>query len=250
MDADLTRPCSSTSVGSDEVEDNYGDEDEDTKLEFEQFKQWLDAGSPASKIPRTNGPAPGELRPDLPVTTSSAPAMVADVMCSKCGHKECNLTFSNNLWWLVFSEGWFNKMMNPLFGHNWMTPSNLYWTHKTKDCPRQSLSVCYSPLWVWSFPRRSQVCAPTWSNWRQGSLRRRNFLKLLRKKSAYLKWDQTWVGLENIHSSWKGRFLDGPTQLNTIKPLIKKNHHIIRNTIDIWTKVWFEHLMNVQSKQC
>lgn len=97
MDADLTRPCSSTSVGSDEVEDNYGDEDEDTKLEFEQFKQWLDAGSPASKIPRTNGPAPGELRPDLPVTTSSAPAMVADVMCSKCGHKECNLTFSNNL---------------------------------------------------------------------------------------------------------------------------------------------------------
>ncbi len=116
------RPCSSTSLGSDEVEDNFGDEDETTQLEFEQFKRWLDAGSPASKIPHADDPAPSKQLPVETVTTSAAPGMVADLNCSKCGRKECNLTFYYGLCF----ERLVKKLMNPLFHHKWMAPSNLY----------------------------------------------------------------------------------------------------------------------------
>ena len=104
----FARPCSSTSLGSDEVDDNYGDEDETTQLEFEQFKRWLDAGSPASKIPRADDPAPSTQPPVNPVINPSAPTMEADVKCSKCGRKECNSTI---YYGLCFDE----KLINPFW---------------------------------------------------------------------------------------------------------------------------------------
>lgn len=102
MNDRFAKPCSSTSLGSDEVEDNYCDEDETTKFEFEQFKQWLDAGSPASKIPRADEPATSKQPPVEPAPIPSAPAP-ADVMCSKCRRKECNLTCSYNFLDCFFS---------------------------------------------------------------------------------------------------------------------------------------------------
>lgn len=39
------------SASADDVETNFDDEDSQSKNDFEEFKRWLDAGSPAKPLP-------------------------------------------------------------------------------------------------------------------------------------------------------------------------------------------------------
>lgn len=58
------------------VEEGVDEDDPKTKAEFEDFKAWLDAGSPASKVPS---------QPSMPAPKPPTP------QCNACGRSPCDL---------------------------------------------------------------------------------------------------------------------------------------------------------------
>lgn len=89
MSERMPRSSSSSSCGSSghDIEDNYGDEDDNTKFEFEQFKEWLEAGSP-SKIPSSATKTKVDRKSN---STDALPKDPVPTLCPKCSKQVCNL---------------------------------------------------------------------------------------------------------------------------------------------------------------